>query len=109
MLWSDFGNSDQLAFYCMDWKALADKLFCGLFHAIENLLADTLNEVIEMQVLETSEQLREKTILHIIEENCSRLGFQCKEPTQGIVCIVTFQKQRHSTTCLKKNSSSSKN
>ena len=70
----------------MDWRALADKLFFKLFLAIEILWADTLNEVIEMQVLETSEQFREKTILHIIEENCTRLGFQCKEPTQKQFC-----------------------
>ena len=75
MLWSDFSNFDHVAFYCMDWKALADKLFFGLFLAIEILLTDTLSEETEMQVLETIEKFWEKTILHIIGENCSRLGF----------------------------------
>ena len=106
MLWSDFSNFDHVAFYCMDWKAPADKLFFGLFLAIEVLLADTLNELLEMQVLETSEEFREKTILHVIEENCSRLGFQCEEPTHGLVCIVSFQKKKSLTTCLEKNTGS---
>ena len=69
----------------MDERALADELFFRQFLASEILLADTLNEGRKTQVLETSEEFREKTFLPIIEVNYSRLGFQCKEPTQRSV------------------------
>ena len=83
--WVDFSKIGQLCFDSLDWKALVAKFYFKQIVTSETSFVDNLSKGTEMQVLETSEEIREKTNLHITEENRSRLGFQCKVTTQKSV------------------------